>query len=89
VLRVGKEQKQKLAATRKGSAVQKCPTYDGYFRVVRAWTEEPAKGVKYKIRRPNGAVIQGETDENGFTQVVVTKRPEVLTLEIVEDPEQG
>jgi hypothetical protein len=83
VLRVGKEQKQKLAGKRKGRAVQACPKYEGRFAVVKTGSGEPAKGVKYRIRRKNGQTIEGTTDDQGLTQAIKTPRPERLELELV------
>jgi uncharacterized Zn-binding protein involved in type VI secretion len=60
--------------------------YDGYFRVVQEGTDEPARGVRYRITRASGEQIEGTTDDEGRTRVVDTEVAELLGLEILDEP---
>lgn len=59
--------------------------HDGYFRVVHDGTDEPAAGVRYRITRAGGAVIEGTTDGDGRTKVVDTGVAELLEIEILDE----
>lgn len=63
--------------------------HDGYFRVVHEGTDDPAAGVRYRITRANGAVIEGKTDGDGRTQVVDTRVAEPLEIELLDEPREN
>jgi hypothetical protein len=73
-----------IAAKQKRLPIKACSKYEGSFLLVQPGTEKPAAKVPYVIRKDDGKVIRGVTDENGRTQKVEGKKPERLKLELVK-----
>jgi type VI secretion system secreted protein VgrG len=59
--------------------------HDGYFVVTEEGSTTPVAGQSYTITRESGEVIQGVTDSEGRTRVVVTDGAEHLELELTSD----
>jgi len=54
--------------------------YAGRFQLLDLETKRPLVYKIYRKKREDGTVIFGRTDENGFTQTVLTSRPEQLKI---------
>jgi type VI secretion system secreted protein VgrG len=59
--------------------------HDGYFVVTEEGSTHPVAGQGYTITRESGEVVQGVTDSQGRTSVVVTDGAEHLDLDLTSD----
>ena len=59
-------------------------TLDEQFHLVHQGTDFPVALTPYRILTSTGQVIEGMTDEDGYTQRIQTKTSEVLSIEVME-----
>jgi len=63
----------------------KCPDYNQRFRLIDKDTGDPIPDTYYEITDSNGSLINGRTDENGFTEKVHGKIAESGDIKFYQD----
>jgi hypothetical protein len=56
--------------------------FDIFFHVKHEKTGKNMSNTPYKITVDNGQIIEGVTDENGFTKKVSSDKPRIATIEV-------
>lgn len=56
--------------------------FDIHFHVKHKDTGREMRNTSYRITVDDGQVIEGVTDENGFTQKVASDKPRIATIEV-------
>lgn len=56
------------------------PDYSGVFRAVDRASGKPVAGMPYKIGLPDGSVLRGTTDADGYTQRITRQDPAKVEL---------
>lgn len=59
--------------------------YDEAFVLLDELTGEPLARYPYQIKRADGTIEQGVTDENGQTHLVTADLAEAISIEVMED----
>ncbi|WP_229260489.1 PAAR domain-containing protein [Duganella alba] len=54
--------------------------YSGAFRAVDETTGQPVAGLPYRIELPDGSIVRGVTDQDGYTQHVSSHTPDTVHL---------
>ncbi|WP_229257679.1 PAAR domain-containing protein [Duganella margarita] len=54
--------------------------YSGAFRAVDEITGQPVAGLPYRIELPDGSIVRGVTDQDGYTQHVSSHTPDTVHL---------
>jgi len=58
--------------------------YRGRFQAIDEATREPVAGRQYRITSMNGAMLEGATDAEGYTNWVESESPDMLSLHWLE-----
>lgn len=66
------------------------PDYSGVFRAVDKISGKPVAGLPYRIELPDGGILRGSTDADGYTQRITKHDPATVKLHWeAEDSKHG
>ncbi|MBM4397868.1 MAG: PAAR domain-containing protein [Deltaproteobacteria bacterium] len=72
-----------------GKGPDKMPMFDQAFVLKDETTGEPVANRRYRIKRAGGSVIEGKTDDEGRTILIMSDEEETLDIEVMGEDEEG